>query len=417
MSGRAFRERLDAKADGRLLLDVGTSSLTGVRIGALRIETTFEKVANPIYEMTTLAAKGCRTLGSDFQRAGYLFAPPELDAEDLFVDSYGVGWLWADGYPAQAHHPLEKASWGELSGHARPETPHLLQIGDPRADQQLVIADAPCPGLLDTCFALRNAWQFLNDLTDDWRCASALLDWALETTAVAYERLLSELPQPPDVVVYADDLGFRGAMYLSDTDFRNHIYPRLKTLVSRIRRATPAAICLHSCGSIRSILPDLASLDVELLNLDFHSKGMVLTQVRRELPDSVVLHGPVDMVVLGQAARDGDRALLASLAEQIADSLPAVMAPSDYINTRGDLDDAIRGAAMLRSLEVDDLESLERIGPSKGLIQKMLDAARFQPNPLDDTDVTGIALKALHAGPSEAHARVAATSVAGASNR
>jgi hypothetical protein len=380
VNGRRWRKKLSALVAEHLLVDIGTSSLTGVQARALDQPTGATLAAHPIYETLALDAEECAALGSDFQRVGHVYAPPTPDDEDLFVDTYGVTWLWADGYPAQLDHPLEQASWEEIPKYGRPILSSDLQIAS-KDHAMPIVADAPCPGLLDTCFALRNGWNFLGDVTDNWRNASALLDWSQETIGAAYEHMLTALPEQPDIVVYADDLGFQGGMYLSDTDFRNFLYPRLKSLISRIRRHTDAAICLHSCGGVRTILSDFADLGIEILNLDFYAKGMEIAEVRRGLPKEMILHGPVDLGALGAAASRGERGALAKYAIDMAIAGPSIAAPSDSISDSGSLAECLVGAAVVRTLDPDDIKTLQNIGPEKGVIDKMIAAASEKHSP------------------------------------
>ncbi len=362
----------------RVAVDIGTTSLTGLQARTLDNPVP-PYVAHPIYETLPLSAGESAAIGSDFQRVGPLYLRPEGDENNEFTDAYGVGWLWVDAHPAQFRHPLEKASWSDVSKHPRPALPQIMQIAEPERSLS-VVADAPCPGLLDTCFALRNGWQFLDDVTGDWRIASALLDWSLEVAARSYEHMLEALPVQPDVVVYGDDLGFQGGMYLSDTDFRNFLYPRLKTLVSRIRAKTDAAICLHSCGGVKSILADLADLGVDMMNLDFYAKGMELAEVGRALPKTMVLHGPVDLIALGAAALRGERGAVAKFATDLAAADASIQAPPDNMGERHFAVDCLAGAAAIRALDPDDLKTLRDLGPERTIIDRIIAATKdFQP--------------------------------------
>ncbi len=399
-NGCRWKSRLNTVAAEKLLVDLGTTCLTGLRACALNNAAPPARVTHPIYATLALSSTACASLGSDFQRAGLLFPPPTPDTEENFTDTYGVTWLWADGNPAQLEHPLQQAGWSDVSDHPRPQLPDMLQIASPKG-ASLVVADAPCAGLLDTCLALRNGWQFLDDITGEWQIASALLDWTLETVSAAYEHMLTALPEAPDIVVYADDLGFQGGMYLSDTDFRNHLYPRLKTLFSRLRSYTDAAICLHSCGGVRSILSDFADLGVEIMNLDFYAKGMSIEQVRRALPGDTILHGPVDLGALGAAVKRGDRAAVSRLATEQALAGPSIAAPADNIGEYGFLIDCHCGASSAGVLNVDDLRILKNVGPAKPIINKMIAAGEgtIPDLPGDQPEVATV----FHTHPSSGH--------------
>ncbi len=367
------RRSLSRKLGEVVPVDIGTTSLTALRAAA-RPGLVKSAVAHPVYETLPLSAANVVKLGSSFQRVGFVWEQYPGRGEEWF-DAYGVGWLETDGNMAPFHHPLETATWAELSRHPRPKPPSRIQRADVENDAA-VILDPPCPGLLDTCFMLRNGWQFMLDLTENFRVANALLDWALETITQAYDLALDALPGDPDVIVYGDDLGFESGMYLSDLDFRTFIFPRLQTLFARIRARSSAKLCFHSCGAVNSIVGDLCDLGVDMLNLDFYARNMLLPDVRARLPKGMILHAPVNLAAIGQSVENDNRASLALLATDIAVAMPCIAGPTDNISTPAEADYCIRGAAFVRALDADDLRALRDLGPVKSIIRKATDAAR-----------------------------------------
>lgn len=358
-----------------ILVDIGTSSLTGVRETARPDWLAQPLVAHPVMETLPLSGLDCAALGSDCVRAGFLFHRHQRD-EDLFVDAFGIEWLVVDGTPTPSRHPLEHASLAEIAAYPRPIWPSKVQVPEPDTDGLLVVADAPCPGLLDMCFGLRNSWVCLDDMTSNWRSISALLDWSLETIVSAYERMLAALPAPPDILVYGDDLGFQQSMFVSEIDFRNFIRPRMRTLLSRLRRLTPAPILFHSCGAIRPILRDIADLGVDLINFDGAARTMIATEVRRELPKRMIIHGSHDLVALGRAVSAGNLASVALLTTEIIDCMPVIAAPMDNITATEEVDAARRAAEFLRLLSPDDVAAIARFGPVKAVLEPCVAQAR-----------------------------------------
>lgn len=376
-----WRRLLDGEPGDPILVDLGTSTVTGVCApGAPELARTVRWVGHPVLQTVALDQRDTAALGSAFTRTGLLYDPPAI-VDDTFTDNFGVDWLYVDGAVAPLHHPLESADYLEVARHSRPHWPSIIQNpcidpGDPA--RPLVIADAPSSGLLETCFGLRGSWQFMVDITDNWRVANALLDWALESVADAYEHLLASLPTAPDVVVYGDDFGFQGGMFLSDRDFRTFVRPRLRTLMSRIRRVTPAAICFHCCGAVAPILGDLADLGVDLLNLQYDAKGMQLDNVRTSIPGNMVLHGYTDLRALGQAVATEDRRGIAVLTEELVASAPVIAAPMDCLGTERDLLHAATGARFVQALTADDIAQIRRLGPVRNVIDRAAEEARAQ---------------------------------------
>ena len=373
MSGRA----------GRLLIDVGTSTITGVTATAAPgLARRARYLGHPTMRTIALDGATVAALGSDLTRIGYAFEPP-APRDGFFLDPLGVTWSSDGSSAAPLEHPLAGDPRPRVSGRPMPVWPDLVQVPDgwpalglDPGDQSasITILDAPCPGLLETGLALRGSWAFLEDLADQWRSATALLEWALEMNVAAYEQALAALPAPPDVVLLGDDYGQSRAMFISDADFRAHLHPRLRTLVARLRRLTPAAICFHSCGAIGPILGDLADLEFEILDLDADADGMDIAKVRRALPSATVLHGWADLEGLGQACAVGNRTAVRRLVADLALSGPAIAAPADAVTTPAALNAVVLGAALVSALSDWGIE-WPRIGGPDAVPEDALDHA------------------------------------------
>jgi hypothetical protein len=387
---------------GPVPVDLGTSTVTSVRApGAPELAAAVGYVGHPVLQTVALAAADTAALGSDFARTGLLYERPAV-VDDTFTDSLGIEWLWADNAAAPLRHPLEQADYLGVARYRRPELPSLVQVAAPPAP--LSVADAPVSGLLETCFGLRGSWQFMADISDNWRVANALLDWSLDMVATAYERMLTALPGQPDVVLYGDDYGYQAGMFLSDADFRTFVKPRLRTLFSRIRRVTSARLCFHCCGAVNAILPDLADIGADLLNLQRDARGMELARVRKALPADTVLHGYTDLRALGAALADGDRAAVAAIACELAKSGPAIAAPADCLADGAELGAATRGARFVRALSGDDVADLRRLGPVAAILDRAAAAASETTTdgvtPGGDRELTGVRPAAIMLPPA-----------------
>lgn len=367
-------ELLSGNWNGPPLIDIGTTSLTGIRASALPHLRKDSAVAHPIYETLPLAPMDCIRLGSDFIRTGLLFDPPVI-TDEPFTDAFGVQWQRDEGFLSPISHPLETAGLKDILHYPKPQWRNQVQLVEPELkDAGILIADAPCPGLLDLSFMLRNPWRFMEDIAEkNWQIATALLDWSLETIVDAYNYMLNSLPEQPNIIIYSDDLGYQDGMFFSPSDFRNLVRPYMHSLLTWLRQLTPAAICFHSCGAIRPILKDIAELGIELINLDTNARGMNVLEVRRELPASIILHGSNDLCALGEAIVNKDKAGIALLITELAQSVPVVAGPLDNMSSTEEVLAAIRGAAFIRNLSSDDFEKLRHIGPVRNIIEEAIE--------------------------------------------
>jgi MtaA/CmuA family methyltransferase len=130
---------------------------------------------------------------------------------------------------------------------------------------------------------LRTAANFLMDTADDPDYACALMDRCLEV-AVDFARA--------QVVAGADTIGIGDAIasQLSPDWYAKHILPREKILFDAIREAG-ARTRLHICGNITRLLPQIAELGADIVDIDW----MVdMAECRRILGPGVALAGNLD---------------------------------------------------------------------------------------------------------------------------
>ena len=352
MSRRSkFQSLISGSADWPPLIDVGTNSLTGFRRGEGSPYNSLP-LSNTTLNVAALTERETAPFASDFARIGFLFDPPELDDDDTFTDAFGVRHLFADGMASPLEHPLEAASSAsQLAGHKRPNW--RLSIAAPTNPDLIAIAETPCPGLLDQALAMRGSWKLLDDLTENWRNASALFDWALENIVASYEALLEASPVCPDVIIYADDIGFKDSMFLSEADFRRFMKPRLATLFSRLRKLCDAPILFHSCGAIAPVLGDIVDLGIDILNVDTFARGMDIGEVRRRIPANLPLHGITALDFLGAAVRKNETDAARFYASHFMQAWPAILAPADSLPPSTDPVDIAAALYVIRSLDPD----------------------------------------------------------------
>jgi len=130
---------------------------------------------------------------------------------------------------------------------------------------------------------LRNVMNFLTDLMDDEGYSGALMDRCLEA-AIAFARAQAEAG--------ADTIGIGDAIasQLSPSLYERLVQPREKLLVGAVQKMG-ALVRLHICGNITHLLPGIADLGVDILDVD-HMVDMQL--VRRAAGARVALAGNIN---------------------------------------------------------------------------------------------------------------------------
>lgn len=221
-----------------------------------------------------------------------------------------------DGVPKCPHPPLE--STRDLSRLPRPDPLTATRMRD-RVDAISAYkkgfygkysimgwVEGPAAEAAD----LRGVGTFLVDLMDDETFAAELMDRCLQT-GIDFARA--------QVEAGADTIGIGDAIasQVSPAVYDRLIQPREKQLINAVHDMG-ALVRLHICGDITRILPGVAALGVDVLDVD-HMVDM--TVARRAVGAKVALAGNIDPVegVL--------RGTPASIHKQIVGTFAAVGAP------------------------------------------------------------------------------------------
>ncbi|MCS0495649.1 hypothetical protein NVS89_11115 [Ancylobacter sp. MQZ15Z-1] len=359
----------------RLLVDVGTSTLTALRPRERPVPGGGRAYGDPVMHLPLLSPAELDALGAQTRRVGPAFAGAAIDPdEDGFTDRDGVSWIWADGEPAPLDHPLAGAGIGAIARAPRAPLPPLAGTGllaDP-AREQVIVADVPSPGLIDTAFRLRGYYELLDDTAERWPVANAVFDRAADLIARDYRQMLSALPGAPDLIVYGDDLAHRTGLYLSGERFAFFLRPRMARLFSVIRTACPAPLLFHSCGAIRPILGQILALGVRVLNFEPEASGMAIAEVRAAAGPDIVFHGVLDFPGLAAALRRQNRDRLMATLDDIVVGWPMIAAPRDNIPAQCPHADIRLATAFLETLDVPRLLAGDLAGVLDDALAAML---------------------------------------------
>jgi hypothetical protein len=76
---------------------------------------------------------------------------------------------------------------------------------------------------------------------------------------------------------------------------------------------------------------------------------------------------------LGEAVANKDKAGIALLITELAQSAPVIAGPLDNMSSEEEVLAAIRGAAFIRNFSNDDFEKLRHIGPVRNIIEEAIE--------------------------------------------
>lgn len=132
---------------------------------------------------------------------------------------------------------------------------------------------------------LRRMENFFMDLMDDDEYAGQLMDLCVD---VALDFAKAQIDAGADTI----GMGDAAASQLSVETYERHVLPREQRLVRGIKEMG-AKVRLHICGNITHLLPGIATLGIDIIDVDH----MVdLRTVRELLGPKVVIGGNLDPV-------------------------------------------------------------------------------------------------------------------------
>jgi len=146
--------------------------------------------------------------------------------------------------------------------------------------------------ILEMGQALRGWGNFMMDLAGNRSFAEDLMDKMVDTHLENLEGFLRAAGNNIDVIVMGDDLGTQNATQVSPDMYHELFYPRHKRIYRYVREKSSAVLLLHSCGSIRPLIPDLIDAGIQALNpVQTSAAGMDSKTLKEEYGDALAFWG------------------------------------------------------------------------------------------------------------------------------
>jgi len=133
--------------------------------------------------------------------------------------------------------------------------------------------------------------------------AAAFLDRAVELHLENLRQFLAAVGDSIDIILFGDDLGMQTGPQISPQMYRTLFKPRHSLMWETAKKLAPAGrggdpnrpvlrVMLHSCGSIRALLPDLIEAGLDAVNpVQISTSGMEAEGLKRDFGRDIVLWG------------------------------------------------------------------------------------------------------------------------------
>ena len=208
-----------------------------------------------------------------------------------FVDEWGITWSREGYYNTVVINPMAELSENEIAEYSFPDPyaparyekfDHLVkEFGG----EYFVGADIS-GSLFEPAYHLRGMENILIDMAMESPEADILLDRLCEfTSKVAVEAVR----RGADGIWLGDDLGSQRALLMPPDMWRKYFKPRMKKIIDAIRaEKSDMIVAYHSCGSIASVIGDLAEVGINVLNpLQESADGIDHIQIKQQYGDKL----------------------------------------------------------------------------------------------------------------------------------
>ena len=124
-----------------------------------------------------------------------------------------------------------------------------------------------------------------------------------------------------DAISWPDDMGYKGKTFFSLDMYREIIKPVHKR-ACEWAHAHGAKVHLHSCGDVRTFVPDLIDVGVDMLNPLEVKAGMDPAWLKRTYGDKLAFHGGLNAALFWEMEK---------LEEQMKQVIPAMKVNGGYV--------------------------------------------------------------------------------------
>lgn len=231
---------------------------------------------------------------------------PYTDDKGITFDEWGIGRKPKGAYNFITHQPLFDADISDIEKYKGPfiKDPGRIKGLEEQAKDWYENTDysitttGPISGFLMEYYQyLRGTENFFTDLYLNPALAERLIEKLSEIFIEFYVYFITPVAKYITWIEFESDFGMQDRPFLSKELFNKFLKKPMGRVISEVKKAAPnAKIFLHSCGSIRELIPEFLDIGIEILSgIQPLAKDMDSKELKREFGKDIVFHGGVDI--------------------------------------------------------------------------------------------------------------------------
>ena len=248
-----------------------------------------------------------RLFGDDFAEVYPNYVGPKLERfedgswEGLWQERYISKSFGAGAYDEAVFLPYaDVEEVGELEKFRFPspdwyDYSNIAAACEASKDYAVIAMASNSPDFINGIARCRGVEQVLMDIATEDPVYLALVEQRFEFYFEVYKRTLEAGGGKIDIVSYGDDFGTQNGLLISPQSFRTLFADKLKAFFDLAHQYGAKAM-MHSCGSVRELIPDFIDLGLDILEVvQVDAAKMELEELHREFYGKIVLCGSISV--------------------------------------------------------------------------------------------------------------------------
>ena len=301
---------LNHREPDRVPFDMGGTVVTGINVKAyqalrdyLELPRIKPTVVDIVQQLAQVDNDVMDRLGVDVKSvsprssASYKIEIREMEGgkHTYFYDEYGIGWRMpkiGGLYYDMFDHPLGgDIDESDVESYILPDPTDPARFTGIREaaervlkeEQRAVIVGNLSAGIFELYLWTRGFQRGYSDLIGNPALVQKILHRYLDLQLAYWGKMFAVLGDMIDVVQMADDFAGQNDMLISPELYRKCLKPLHKELFDFVHSRSSAKVFLHSCGSIRKVIPDLIEIGLDIINpVQVSAAGMDSAELKRE---------------------------------------------------------------------------------------------------------------------------------------